>query len=234
MLYHVSTRRMKPNMAIYNVPDYHQFPARVVWKWSRHGRRLCDQGSGRYLLQLSTPPEDEVFEFIGIADLTVEEIKALLGEPEPESVPGDEGEFSDRFPSLKVSHDKLNVEISSESMSTQVLNIDREANGDFEWNFMLAEQPERLSAHRPLDPEEGDIDSLGLTFDAIGLAVGDYMITLKVFGLTLVRDSPQEIPIMLTVRPPLTPQAVQPPGLVGRPIHRQIGHTHRRAFRWRF
>ena len=180
------------------------------------------------------PPEDEVFEFIGIADLTVEEIKALLGEPEPESVPGDEGEFSDRFPSLKVSHDKLNVEISSESMSTQVLNIDREANGDFEWNFMLAEQPEWLSAHRPLDPEEGDIDSLGLTFDAIGLAVGDYMITLKVFGLTLVRDSPQEIPIMLTVRPPLTPQAVQPPR-PSRLSDPSADRPHAQAsLRWRF
>ena len=90
------------------------------------------------------PAEDKVFVFIGIADLTVEEIKVLLGEPEPEpeTVPGNECKFSDRFPSFKVSHDQLNAEISSGSMSIQVLNIGREGNGDFEWDFMLAKQSE--------------------------------------------------------------------------------------------
>lgn len=151
------------------------------------------------------PAEDEVFEFIGIADLTIEEIKALLGEPEPNGASGDEGKFSDRFPSLKVSIDMLNVEISSGSMFTHVLNVDREGNGEFEWDFSIADQPDWLSTHRPLDPEEGDIDTLALTFDATALSAGDYMTTLKVFGVSLVRDSPQDIPIMLTVRPPETP-----------------------------
>ena len=145
------------------------------------------------------PAEDEISEFLGIADLTVEEIKALLGEPELE------GKFSDRFPSLKVSHDTLTVEIAPGGMATRVLNIGREGNGEFEWTFTLADQPDWLSAHRPLDPEEGDVDTLALTLDATGLAAGDYATTLMVFGLPLVRDSPQEIPIMLTVRPPQAP-----------------------------
>ena len=99
----------------------------------------------------------------------------------------------------------LKVEISSGAVCTRVLNVGREGNGDFEWGYMPADQPDWLSAHRPLDPEEGDIDTLALTFDATALSAGDYMTMLKVFGLSLVRDSPQDIPIMLTVRPPETP-----------------------------
>ena len=148
---------MKPNMAIYMYLIITSF----LLVSCGSGPEMVDDSATRTSADIFSnyrpSSEDEVFEFIGLADLTVEEIKALLSEPEPESVPGDEGKFSDRFPSLKVSHDKLNVEISSGSMSTKVLNIDREGNGDFEWDFMLVEQPEWLSAHRSLDLEEGDI-----------------------------------------------------------------------------
>ncbi len=190
---------MKPNMAIYLCLIVTCFLLLSCGSDADMLKDIETRTPAEIFSNYQPPTEDEVFEFIGIADLTVEEIKALLGEPEIE------GKFSDRFPSLKVSHDMLSVEISSGSMSIQVLNIDREGNGEFEWDFTLADQPEWLSAHRPLDPEEGDIDSLALTFDATGLAVGEYSASLKVFGTSLVRDSPQEIPILLTVRPPLTP-----------------------------
>lgn|GEM_PF-3569947 len=110
-----------------------------------------------------------------------------------------EGKFSDRFPLLKVSHDVLAVEIDSGDTDTRVLRIGSEGDGEFEWGFTLVEQPIWLSAHRPLDPEQGDVDTLALTFDSGELEVGDYTATLMIFGVPLVRDSPKEIPIMLTV-----------------------------------
>lgn len=47
--------------------------------------------------------------------------------------------------------------------------------------------------------------ALALRFDVTGLSEGAYVTTLMAFGLPLVRDSPQEIPITLTVRPPQAP-----------------------------
>ena len=172
MHYLASPHRLTPNMAIYLCMIVTSFLLASCGSDIDSADDIAIKIPAEIFSSYQPPAEDEISEFLGIADLTVEEIRALLGEPEFE------GKFIDRFPSLKVSDGMLNVEIAPGGMGTRVLNIGREGNGEFEWDFTIADQPNWLSTQRPLNTEEGDIDTLALTFDPTGLAAGDY-ITLR-------------------------------------------------------
>jgi len=88
MPYHVSTPRIKPNVAIYMCLFISSFLLVSCGSDPDMADGSATRTPAEIFSNYQPPAEDEVFEFIGIADLTIEEIKALLGEPEPKGVPG--------------------------------------------------------------------------------------------------------------------------------------------------
>ncbi|NQW16879.1 MAG: hypothetical protein HQ478_05265 [Chloroflexi bacterium] len=211
MHYLASPRRLKPNTAIYLcliiagllfVSCANDVGGKPPSEMESEIQTPEDSAAATRLAAFQNyqpPMEEEFSESNLISGITIEEVKALFG-GEPVKA-----RYSNRFPALKVSSDMLNVEVAPGDMDTWVINVGSEGSGVFEWDYALVDQPEWLSAMRPMDPETGDIDSLSLTFDSTELTLGDYMATLMIIGLPVARDSPKEIPIVFSVREPQAP-----------------------------
>jgi hypothetical protein len=139
------------------------------------------------------PVEEEVFEADTIRGLAIEDVRAIFSQPSP--VAG----FSDRLPLLVVSAERVTLSAAPGRQAVHTLHVSHEGGGPFEWDYVLVGEQEWLSGQRPLNTEEGDIDSLTLTADATGLPAGVYSASVLVVGIPVARESPREIEVTFIV-----------------------------------
>ncbi len=142
-----------------------------------------------------TPPfEEEFSESLLIADLSIEEVLELLGDPK-----SFEETFINRLPVLEVTPSNVFAIIEAGDEFTKVLTVSLEGLGPFEWDYLPLDEAPWLEISRPLEEEEGDFDQLVVHFDSSGLSPGRYEASVTVMGLPVARESPQVIPVVFVV-----------------------------------
>ena len=103
-----------------------------------------------------TPPfEEEFSESLAIADLTIEEVLELLGDPKPFK-----DTFINRLPVLEVNRSNVFAILKAGDEFTEVLTVSLEGLGPFEWDYLPLDKMPWLDISRPLEAEEGDFDQL--------------------------------------------------------------------------
>jgi hypothetical protein len=101
-----------------------------------------------------TPPfEEEFSESLLIADITIEELRAMLGEPKTEEA------FIERLPVLSVTPWTVFAILDAGAEVTEVLDVSLEGPGPFEWDYLPPDEMRWLEISRPLEEEEGDFDT---------------------------------------------------------------------------
>ncbi len=146
------------------------------------------------LLPYTPQFEEEFSESLLIADLTIEEVLALMGDPKTF-----EETFINRLPVLGVVPSSVFATLEPGDEFTEVLNVSLEGPGPFEWDYLALDEAPWLDVSRPQEEEEGDFDQLVLHFDSSGLSPGRYEASVTVLGLPVARESPQVIPVVFVV-----------------------------------
>ena len=152
------------------------------------------------LLPYTPPLEEEFSESLLIADLTIEEIVELMGDPK-----SFEETFINRLPVLGVVPSSVIAFLEPGDEFTEVFTVSLEGPGPFEWDYLWPEEAPWLDIFRPQEAEQGDFDQLVVHFDSSGLSPGRYEASVTVVGLPVARESPQVIPVVFVV------QALQAP-----------------------
>ena len=152
------------------------------------------------LLPYTPEFEEEFSESPTIADMTVEEVLELMGDPKTF-----EETFINRLPLLGVVPSSVTATLESGAEFSAVLRVSLDGIGPFEWDYLPVHEAPWLEISRPQEAEEGDFDDLVLHFDSAGLSQGRYEASVTIQGLPVARDSPQIIPVVLTVLEPQAP-----------------------------
>ena len=115
-----------------------------------------------------TPPfEEEFSESLTIADLTIEEILELLGDPKPFK-----DTFINRLPVLDVNPSNVFAIVKAGHEFTEVLTVSLEGLGPFEWDYLPLDKMPWLDISRPLEAEEGDFDQHPVPLRLVGALSG--------------------------------------------------------------
>lgn len=152
------------------------------------------------LLPYTPPLEEEFSESLLIADITIEEVVALMGDPKTF-----EETFINRLPVLGVVPSSVTAILGPGEEFTEVFTVSLDGPGPFEWDYLPPDEAPWLDVSRPLEAEEGEFDQLVVHFDSSGLSPGRYEASVTVVGLPVARDSPQVIPVVFVVQEPQAP-----------------------------
>lgn len=142
-----------------------------------------------------TPPfEEEFSESLTIADMTIEEVLEMLGDPKTF-----EQTFINRLPVLELTSSNVFAILNAGEEYTEVITVSLESLGSFEWDYLPLDGAPWLEISRPQEAEEGEFDQLILHFDSSGRSPGRYEASVTVIGLPVARESPQVIPVVFVV-----------------------------------
>ena len=142
-----------------------------------------------------TPPfEEEFSESLLIADITIEEVIELMGDPK-----SFEETFINRLPLLSVTPGSVFAILVAGDEFSASISVTLAGIGPFEWDYMVSGEATWLDVSRPQTAEEGDFDQLVIHFDSAGRSPGRYEASVSVIGLPVARDSPQIIPVVFEV-----------------------------------